>query len=517
MLECLLVEPVSTEEDRAGDPGGNGNISVGQPPEDDLTIVDPAVLEAVFIFCLVWSMGASVIQKAGFNDRDRVDKFIKQIAGMPSKEGEGLAPNTLPKASLYEYRFDVEKKKWFTWRSSVTPLQIDPGAKFASILCPTVDTVRSTWLLDCFVSKGKPVLFVGDSGTAKTVTIGKYLSKLAIEKHVLLGMNFSSRTTSMDVQRGVEDVVEKRTKDTFGPPAGKKLVLFFDDLNMPKVDLYGTQQPIALLKTLIERGGLYDRGKELTWKQMRDFSYVAAMGPPGGARNPVDPRFISLFNTFEIQFPDRDNLRVIYGSILNSHVQNLKPAVQQAADQLTDVTLGLYDFILEKLPPTPSRFHYIFNLRDLSRIYEGLLCSRKDDYDTGAQFVRMWRNESLRILHDRLISKEDKAIVFGKIAELVTETFALDASYVLRDPILFGDYGNASLEVGLTEEGTGLSQPKSRLPFSCSVWSTVGKYGPHSGRAPFQSRIYTRSERLTLCFTHRKATPNKKSTVRTST
>ena len=39
-------------------------------------------------------------------------------------------------------------------------------------------------------------------------------------------------------------------------------------------------------------------------------------------------------------------------------------------EKLTDVTLELYNFICDKLPPTPSRFHYVFNLRDLSRIYE---------------------------------------------------------------------------------------------------------------------------------------------------
>ena len=124
------------------------------------------------------------------------------------------------------------------------------------------------------------MLFVGDSGTAKTVTIAKYLANLDIQKNVLLGMNFSSRTTSMDVQRGVEDI-EKRTKDSYSPPAGKRLILLFDDLNMPKVDLYGTQQPIALLKTLIERQGLYDRGKELNWKKMKDFFYIAAMARRG--------------------------------------------------------------------------------------------------------------------------------------------------------------------------------------------------------------------------------------------
>lgn len=40
---------------------------------------------------------------------------------------------------------------------------------------------------------------------------------------------------------------------------------------------------------------------------------------------------------------------------------------------LTDATLELFSRVLERLPPTPSRSHYVFNLRDLSRVYEGLL------------------------------------------------------------------------------------------------------------------------------------------------
>lgn len=72
------------------------------------------------------------------------------------------------------------------------------------------------------------------------------------------------------MQRAIEDSTEKRTKDTYGPPVGKKLIVFLDDLNMPKVDVYGTQQPIALLKLFIERQGVYDRGKELNWKHMKD-------------------------------------------------------------------------------------------------------------------------------------------------------------------------------------------------------------------------------------------------------
>ena len=39
----------------------------------------------------------------------------------------------------------------------------------------------------------------------------------------------------MDVQRNLEANVEKRTKDTFGPPLGKRLIVSIDDMNMPQV------------------------------------------------------------------------------------------------------------------------------------------------------------------------------------------------------------------------------------------------------------------------------------------
>lgn len=100
---------------------------------------------------------------------------------------------------------------------------------------------------------GKPCLLVGESGTAKSVTIANYLAHLDAATNIILNINFSSRTSSADVQRAIEDSTEKRTKDTYGPPMGKRLIMFIDDINMPRVDTYGTQQPIALLKLFIER------------------------------------------------------------------------------------------------------------------------------------------------------------------------------------------------------------------------------------------------------------------------
>jgi dynein heavy chain len=50
----------------------------------------------------------------------------------------------------------------------------------------------------------------------------------------------------------LEDNIDKRSGRIFGPKiVGKQLIIMIDDLHMPKVDTYGTQQPIALLKFFI--------------------------------------------------------------------------------------------------------------------------------------------------------------------------------------------------------------------------------------------------------------------------
>lgn len=95
------------------------------------------------------------------------------------------------------------------------------------------------------------------------------------------------------------------------------------------MDDYGTQQPIALLKLLLDKGRMYDRGKELNCKTLKDLGFIAAMGKAGGGRNEVDPRFISLFSVFNIPFPEEESLHLIYSSILKGHTRVRDTLVQQ--------------------------------------------------------------------------------------------------------------------------------------------------------------------------------------------
>ncbi|MED6232426.1 Dynein heavy chain 10, axonemal, partial [Ataeniobius toweri] len=404
------------------------------------------VLESYFLEALYCSLGATLVE----SDRIKFDEFIKRLSCLSTVHeeealaGPGEIPGYLP--TLYDFHFDGAQKKWVPWSSLVTKYIHKTEMKFADILVPTVDTTRANWILEQMVKIKRPVLLIGESGTSKTATILNFLKHVNPDTWINLIINFSSRTTSMDLQRNLEANVEKRTKDIYGPTMGKKLLVFLDDMNIPKVDNYGTQQPIALLKLLLDRGGIYDRGKELNYKILKDLGFIAAMGKPGGGRNEVDPRFISLFSVFSIPFPTVESLHLIYASIIKGHTKLFGDAIRKVCDKITDCTLELYNLIIKDLPPTPSKFHYIFNLRDLSRVYNGLVLTNPDKFLTVTQFVRVWRNECLRIFHDRLIDETDKTLVQGHIKNLVEEHFNPEMEAVMSDPILFGDYRTALSE-----------------------------------------------------------------------
>ena len=80
--------------------------------------------------------------------------------------------------TLYEFFFDVKKKKWVPWTKLVPEYVHNPELKFYEILVPTVDTVRATWLLKLMVETRKPVVLIGETGTSKTATISNYLRTL---------------------------------------------------------------------------------------------------------------------------------------------------------------------------------------------------------------------------------------------------------------------------------------------------------------------------------------------------
>lgn len=78
------------------------------------------------------------------------------------------------------------------------------------------------------------------------------------------------------------------------------------------------------------------------------------------------------FSVFALSFPGAEALSTIYTSILSQHLrgEGFNAALQKSCPTLVQLALALHQRIATTFLPTAVKFHYIFNLRDLSNIFQ---------------------------------------------------------------------------------------------------------------------------------------------------
>lgn len=130
---------------------------------------------------------------------------------------------------------------------------------------------------------------------------------------------------------------------------------------------------------------------------------LAAMGPPGGGRNVITERLLNMFNVFYMTFPNDETIERIFGRMLQQHLNAFGEDMKMIGNKITKMTINLYAHVIQKLLPTPTKIHYMFNLRDISKIFQGLLRSHKDYQNNKPSILRLWIHETFRIFFDRLI------------------------------------------------------------------------------------------------------------------
>ena len=100
------------------------------------------------------------------------------------------------------------------------------------------------------------------------------------------------------------------------------------------------------------------------------------MNPTSGSFT-INPRLQRHFSVFAVSFPGQEALQGIYYNILSQYLSNgFSQQVVKFAMNLVNAALVFHTRITQLFLPTAIKFHYIFNLRDMSNIFQ-VTCGKK--------------------------------------------------------------------------------------------------------------------------------------------
>jgi dynein heavy chain len=382
-----------------------------------------------FVFAYVWSLGANVEDSS----RPVFNKFaLKQVGTLA--EGAGAIDD------VFNYFVNTETGKWASWDTIMKSFEFDLKVPYFNILVPTQDTTRYRYLLDKLLCSSYNVLLMGETGVGKSVIIQSYLNDMSqTDRYVSFTMGYSAQTTPTNLKDIFETKLEKKRKNLLGPPAGKQMMLFIDDLNMPSLEVYGAQPPNELLRQVIDQGGFYDTQK-MFFKNVKDIIFAAACAPPGGGRNEISPRLVRQFNMIWMPQLSETSMTRIFQNILEGFVSCTMKSLVSLVQPVVTSSVTIYRKVQEELLPTPSKSHYTFNLRDLSKVFQGLLMVSPSSDTSVDMFMKLWLHEVSRVFRDRLVGDEDRSWFNGTCKKMIHDHVNLDWEVAEFENLYFGDY-----------------------------------------------------------------------------
>eukprot|EP01062_Namystynia_karyoxenos_P076714 TRINITY_DN7573_c0_g3_i1.p1 TRINITY_DN7573_c0_g3~~TRINITY_DN7573_c0_g3_i1.p1 ORF type:complete len:4614 (+),score=1785.85 TRINITY_DN7573_c0_g3_i1:132-13973(+) len=476
-------------------------------------------VEGHVIFSIVWVLGGCLDLKSrrGFSELlatlakgAKQDQFKKTPERTPTDAVSPTSPPQqgheylialpdLTKETLFEYCFQIPQEPgagiWTDWLYTQPDQKLPEEATFHEIIVPTPDTIRHSYLLDLLLPEGFPVMVLGGTGTGKTILIKEVIHALENPPEGVQPtfthnfVQFSARTTANQTQEMLERKLERRRRGVIGAPQGRKCVLFVDDLALPDVEDSGAQPAIELLRQWLDYKGWYDHSKgNVGFKTAEGLHLVGAYQP---GRNEVSQRFLRHFNMLAIPDFSDDTMKKIFSTLLDwvMQTQSFDPSFRGMRDLVVMATLDMYNTVTQKLLPTPEKPHYSFNLRDVSRVIQGMgLCSGRSLPDDSA-FLRLWVHECCRVFQDRLTTDADRAWYRGVLGKAMQGNLKRTLESVAERNLVYGDFihGPESEEDRLYQELTDLTAAKKVLELFQTDHNTPM---PPSGSGPLDLVIF---------------------------
>ncbi|KPI85651.1 putative dynein heavy chain [Leptomonas seymouri] len=404
-----LLDALANTEAAAVLPGGT-RYQAAQAGENYLS-----QLKMMATFSLVWSVGGSLTA----DSRRKLDAFVREMdSSFPSTE------------TVFEYFPDLSTLRWVGWAEHpevLKPFTPPEGTPYYEQIVPTVDTVRYAYMVSQLVRSRMQLVLVGTTGTGKSLIAHKVLHDLPQDAFVTTHLHFSAQTTARNVQEIIEGRMEHTSKKVCNPPGGRRMVCLIEDLNMPAKEIFGAQPPLELLRQWMDNGYWYDRTTR-SKRMVNDMQLLCCMTY---GRPDITERLLSKLNVFNVAFPSETVLFNIFSSILGHRFApyaDLKGYV----DAIVRATIEVYTKVSTDLLPIPSKSHYLFSLRDLSKVFQGIYGCYLEAITSKEQLVALWVHESQRVFSDRMNDPADKTWFKQLLNERLNNSFQTKWANMLK-------------------------------------------------------------------------------------
>ncbi|XP_071959570.1 uncharacterized protein [Antedon mediterranea] len=373
--------------------------------------------ENYFNFAAIWAFGGTLDDKSRTMFSTWWRSTFQQYIQYP-EEGE-----------VWDYFVDGDTQSFIEWNEAIPPYSMPPHDGIpADAFVRTKTYEQLSYIMGLLSDNGKPVMLAGEPGCGKTLIFQDRMKTVCSgEVAEVLALNVTSNrfTTSRVLWQRLEEKLEWKHGRTYVPKGNKKLMCLVDDLNLANVNSSGSQSACEMIRQHMDSGGVYEPDLQVL-REVKNVTYLTTLNPNTPASMPpLSPRLLRHFGMFSMPYPRDDELHTIYTTLLNTHfctpstssltskdkrplnlVDKEEEKMKELMSMMVNVTLEVQGRMRSMFLTTAERCHYMFNVRELTRVFKNICLSLRPGADLETLLL-IWRHECEWVYSKRLVSAVD--------------------------------------------------------------------------------------------------------------
>lgn len=347
------------------------------------------ILEIIFLFSLLWSLGGALSQKEKQDFEISFRKLIPQ--------------HLQPDESFWDIYFCSETRTLQPFRILLPHVSVNPNKLFLDYNISTVESIRMAYLCKYF-GKSYPILFINkysDHNHEITRSIEKYAQEVNVH---ISQIHLSPSKSTESIQKELEHVLIPRRKQSIGPTIKSRHIYIIGDVAQRDEE----EDSFEFLRQLVETRGYYDR-ESWNLTKLLDVSFMAVC-------TEVTPLMRRLTEMSFLISPVRDSdeyLQEFFTPVIQRISKEVVPEIRDVLHGLLEVIVKLSKCLDIKC----SFFH-------LKRTLIGILqVSTLATFSRPEPLIKLLQYEVDRVLGDSIKDANDKIEIQLQVRNICQEVF----------------------------------------------------------------------------------------------